>query len=108
MRHHTHAPFKVTNDALNMTHRGDAARVAFKGIDLVHQERPEAQVHGTALLFLALCERNGVDPRECLYRAERILASRHDISERRANQFFAAVADYIDHLYDPKRGHPDQ
>lgn len=98
-------PFKVSNDTLNMTHRGDAARVAFKGIEMVEREQPEAQVHGAALLFLALCQKNRVDPRECLARSERILAARHDISERNANAHFRAVADYIDHLYSPTGGH---
>lgn len=84
-----------------MVSRNDVARVAFKGIDLIEREKPEAQVHAAGLLFLAIAARIGVDARESLDRAERILNSRYEGYDRKANAHFAALADYIDHLHDP-------
>jgi hypothetical protein len=88
-------------DHLNMIHRDDVARVAFKAVDLIEREKPAAQLHASALLFLALSERLGADPREVLERAERILATRRGDFDRKANAHFAALSDYIDHLHDP-------
>lgn len=88
-------------DHLNMIHRDDVARVAFKAVDLIEREKPAAQLHAAALLFLALAERLGADARETLERSERILATRNGDFDRKANAHFAALSDYIDHLHDP-------
>lgn len=90
-----------TLDDLNAVSRNDVARVAFKGIDIIERELPEHQVHGTAVMFLAICERIGTNPRTALERAERILAARHQLYDRNANMHFAALSDFVDHCHDP-------
>lgn len=99
-------------DRLNSVNRNEVARVAFKGIDMIEGEKTEAQVHGAALMFLAVCARIGVEPRGCLERAERILNSRFDAYDHKANTHFSALASYVDHLHDPVKSiglrHQDQ
>lgn len=61
-------------DQLNMVTADDSQRVAFALLDAMQGIQPKGlQLSGTAIMFLLMCEQSGIDPREVLNKASRIL-----------------------------------
>lgn len=52
---------ELTNAAI-----AQVARAAFRCIDVLQDERKGSQLAGAAVLFLLICRRNNLDPREVL------------------------------------------
>ena len=59
-------------DQMNSTTVAKAQRVAFKLLDRIQEEQPGDQVVGSAMFFLAMCDRFGTDPRDVLSKASRV------------------------------------
>lgn len=53
-------------DELTNATIGPVARAAFRCIDVLQDERKGSQLAGAAVLFLLICRRNNLDPREVL------------------------------------------
>lgn len=56
----------TVRDELTNAHIGPVARAAFRCIDVLQDERAGSQLAGAACLFLLICRRNNLDPREVL------------------------------------------
>lgn len=60
-------------DQLNFVGTNEAALITFKIVNAIQQEKPGRQMAGVANLFLLMCERYKLDPREVLNKASRRL-----------------------------------
>lgn len=81
----------MVRDKLPHVPASTASRIAFASLDSIQTERPEDQVAGVAVLFLAMCEGLGLDINQVL-----------DATSRRMNHddtFFKreikALRDYV-------------
>lgn len=54
----------INRDSLNTLSPQRATQVAFRAIDAIQDLSPEEQSAGIAVLFLMLCKRNRLTPRE--------------------------------------------
>lgn len=80
-------------DQLNSVTSGDSQRVAFALLDAMQGIQPKGlQLSGVAVMFLLVCEKSGLDPREVLNKASRIL---YDAFSEGRGEYARAIRDYL-------------